>query len=231
MQQKSNNKFLIGLAVALLLPLSFYVVINGMSKGKIPHVPKYQLAEGVDANGDTVYHKTADIVLYNQFGQQVSLNNDLKGKMLVVNFFFTRCQTICPKMSTNMQLLQKAFKKDNKKENSLDTAVQFLSITVDPANDSIPAIRAYADRYHANPDHWWFLTGNREAIYNFARNELHISMQPGDGGIDDFIHSEKFVLIDTARYVRGYYIGTDTADVIKCADDIVILTKQKHAKK
>jgi protein SCO1/2 len=231
MQKKSNNKFLIGLAVALLLPLSFYLVISWLSKSKVPHLPKYQIVERITPDGDTIYHKTADIELINQFGEKVSLNKDLKGKMLVVNFFFTRCETICPKMSGNMYMLQKAFKKDNKKENSLDTAVQFISITVDPSNDSVPVIRSYADKYRANPDHWWFLTGDRTAIYNFARNELHITMQPGDGGADDFIHSQKMVLIDTARYVRGYYDGTDTADVIRCADDVVILTKQKNKKK
>lgn len=222
---------MIGLAVALLLPLSFYLVISNMSKTKVPVVPSYMFAEGVDANGDTVYHKIADLVLVNQYGETKSLNKDLKGKMLVVDFMFTRCQTICPILSGNIGMLQKAFKKDSKKENSLDTAVQFISITVDPLNDSVPVLRAYADRFHANPDHWWFLTGDRKAIYDFARNELHLAIQPADGGADDFVHSEKLVLIDTARYVRGYYNGTDTSDVIKCADDIVILTKQKHPKK
>lgn len=233
MNQKSkSSKFLIGIAVALLLPLSFWLVINLMSKDKMPKLPKYYIAEGYDAtNKDSIYHQVEDIILTNQFGEQVSLNNDLKGKMVLVNFFFTNCPTICPQISNNMEMLQEAFKKDPKKKTTLDTAIHFISISVDPERDSFPALRKYADKYKANPDHWWFLTGDRQDIYNFARKQLFVTMQEGTGGMDDFIHSEKLVLIDTNRYIRGYYNGRDTADIIRCADDIVILTRQKKKKK
>ncbi|MBL7684203.1 MAG: SCO family protein [Flavipsychrobacter sp.] len=203
-----------------------------MSKDKMPKLPKYYIAEGYDAaNRDSIYHQVADIILTNQFGEHVSLNNDLKGKMVLVNFFFTNCPTVCPQISNNMEMLQDAFKKDPKKKTTLDTAIHFISISVDPERDSFPALRKYADRYKANPDHWWFLTGDRQAIYNFARKQLFVTMQEGTGGMDDFIHSEKLVLLDSNRYIRGYYNGRDTADIIRCADDIVILTRQKKKKK
>ncbi|MBS1774048.1 MAG: SCO family protein [Bacteroidetes bacterium] len=228
----SNKRFFIGIAVAVLLPLSFYLVISFMSKSQVPHLPAYFIAEGYNADTkDSIYHKVGELELINQFGERVSLNKGLKGKMLVVNFIFTHCATTCPKQSANMLMLQNAFRKDPKKENNLDTAVHFISITVDPTNDSFQELRAYADKYHANPDHWWFLTGDRATIYDYARKQLFVTMQPGDGGLDDFIHSEKFVLIDTARYIRGYYNGTDPMDVNRCANDIVILTKQKSKRK
>lgn len=231
-QQKKSSKFLIGLAVALLLPLSFWLIINWMSKEKMPKLPKYYIAEGYNAETkDSIYHQVEEITLTNQFGEQVSLNKDLKGKMVVVNFFFTNCPDVCTKMSGNIEMLQQAFQKDPKKKTTLDTAIHFISISVDPERDTFKALRLYADRYKANPDHWWFLTGSRQAIYNFARKQLFVTMQPGDGGLDDFIHSEKLVLLDTNRYIRGYYNGTDTADIIRCADDIVILTRQKKKKK
>lgn len=231
-QKKTGSKFIIGIAVALLLPLSFWLVINMLSKEKMPKLPRYYVAKGYDAEAkDSIYHRVEELTLTNQFGEQVSLNKDLKGKMVLINFFFTNCPSICPQISSNIEMLQDAFKKDPKKKTTLDTAVHFISISVDPERDSFPALRAYADRYKANPDHWWFLTGNRQTIYNFARKQLFVTMQEGSGGIDDFIHSEKLVLLDSNRYIRGYYNGRDTADIIRCADDIVILTRQKRKKK
>ena len=126
-----------------------------------------------------------------------------------------------------MRLLQTGFRKDPKKENNLDDVVQFVSITVNPERDSFPVLRTYADRYGANPDHWWFLTGDKKEIYNYARNELQLITGPGDGGAEDFIHSERFVLLDKDRHIRGYYNGLNDTDVRKCADDIVLLTLEK----
>ncbi len=232
----SNNKrknIFLALAVAVLLPLFFYAITAIMSKDKL-HVPKRYIVDHVedlpDGAKDTVYHKVEDITLTNQFGKQVSINQDYKGKILVVNLMFTSCPTICPRLTGNILQLQKAFKQDYKKS-ALDTAIQLISITVDPERDSFPALRKYADAHNVNHKTWAFLTGDRAEIYDFARNQLFINMQEGSGGVDDMIHSEKLVLIDTSRVIRGYYSGTDTAELIRCADDIVILTKEKRRKK
>jgi cytochrome oxidase Cu insertion factor (SCO1/SenC/PrrC family) len=85
---------------------------------------------------DSVFHQVADVELTNQLGQKVSLNKDLKGKMLVIDFFFTTCPSICPLLTTNMHRLQTSYKKDPKKEASLDTVVQFISIQVNPERDT-----------------------------------------------------------------------------------------------
>ena len=149
----------------------------------------------------------------------------------MIDFFFSTCPSVCPRLSKNMKQLQTSFRKDTKKEASLDTIVQFISITVNPEHDSFPVLRKYADRFGANHDHWWFLTGSKKTIYDFARNELHLTVGPGDGGADDFIHTEQFALIDKDRYIRGYYNGTNDTSVRKCADDIVLLTmERKHGK-
>ena len=130
-----------------------------------------------------------------------------------------------------MKLLQKSFRKDPKKEASLDTVVQFISITVTPERDSFQALRKYADHNGVNHDNWSFLTGDKKTIYDFARNELNVSTGPGDGGADDFIHTDRFVLIDKDRFIRGYYKGTSDSEARKCADDIVLLTMEwKHVK-
>lgn len=204
-----------------------------MSKGQVK-MPGHYVVERVDsskAKPDTVYHKVNDLVLTNQLGQKVSLNNDLKGKMLVIDFFFTTCPSICPKLSSTMRLLQVSFKKDTKKETSLENDVQLISITVDPIRDSFQRMRAYADRYGANHDHWWFLTGDKKTIYDYARNELHLQVGPGDGSAEDFIHTEQITLLDKDRYVRGYYNGLNDTAARKCADDIVLLNlERKHVK-
>ena len=236
-EKRSNSKFFIGIAVAVLVPLSCFFVVSELSKKKERRMPRYYGVERTDSvivNGktpDTVFHKVTDLVLVNQFGKKVSINNDLKGKILVIDFFFTTCPSICPRLTTNMKMLQKLFKKDPKKEGSLDTVVQLISITVNPGRDTFGAMRIYADRYGVNHDNWSFLTGDKKTIYDFARNELHLTVGPGDGGADDFIHTEQLTLFDKDRYIRGYYDGLNDTSVIKCADDIVLLTMEwKHGK-
>jgi protein SCO1/2 len=234
-QKKSNNKFLIGIAVAFLLPLSLYLIVNKLSKGKVK-LPQHYIIERIDSSGnppkyDTTYHQVGDLVLTNQVGEKVSLNTDLKDKMVVIDFFFTECSSTCPKLSKSMHTLQSGFRKDPKKEANLNNDVHFISITVMPEHDSFQVLRTYADHYDANPDHWWFLTGDKKTIYEFARKQLGLVTGPGDGGADDFIHSEKLVLLDKNRFIRGYYNGLNDTDVRKCADDIVLLTLEKDRKK
>lgn len=218
------------MAVAFLLPLSFYLVVKLMSKDNID-LPDYFVVDRVDTvveKGktyyDSVYHRVADIELTNQFGETVSINKGMGDKIVVINFFFTTCPTVCPKLTQHVKMIQRAFKKN-------DTTVHLISITVDPEKDSFPAIRAYADKNGVNHDHWWFLTGDREKIYNYAYNELHVVMGEGGQGVDDFIHTQKLVLLDKERHIRGYYDGLDTAELRRCADDIILLTMEKKHKR
>jgi len=232
-----SGKIILGLAVALLLPLSFYLVAKLLHKDRI-YLPAYYLPDGCDSimvDGkfvcDTLYHQLNDITLYNQLGEKVSLNQDLSGKILVVNFFFTGCATTCPKLMSNMAMLQKAFRDDPKKEFKVSQTIQFLSISVTPEIDSPAVLRAYAERYNANHDKWWLLTGDKSSIYQYARKELGLITGSGEGGMDDFIHSDRVVLIDSSRYVRGYYDGLDAIALKKCAEDAVLLTMEKKRKK
>lgn len=236
MAEKKNKRFLLGLAVVVLLPLSFYMIAKLLSKDKID-LPDYYIVDGVDTvieDGttyyDSVYHQVKDNTLINQFGEEVAVNKDLKDKIVVVNFFFTTCPTICPKLTEHVKMLQHAFRK-NKVKNTNDTAVHFVSISIDPERDSFPAVREYADNYGANHDNWWFLTGEREKIYDYAHNELHVVMGAEGGGADESIHTQKLVLLDKERHIRGYYDGLDTAELRRCADDVILLTLEKKRKR
>ncbi len=122
-----------------------------------------------------------------------------------------------------MTMLQKAFRKN-------DTTVQLISITIDPENDSVAALKAYAERFKANPDHWWFLTGDRSMIYNYVYKELKLMIKPSDAGAEELDHTPTIVLIDKDRYVRGYYNGLDTIALKYCADDIGLLSMEKNRK-
>ena len=179
---------------------------------------------------DTVWHQVSNISLTNQLGEQVSLD-DLKGKVIIADFFFTRCPSICPTLTRNMKELQNALKMKNPRRKIDSAFVQFLSFSVDPERDSVPVLKKYADRYGVNHDSWWLLTGSKKEIYDFALNELKLGLQDGGTVDSNFIHTGKFVMLDKERIVRGYYDGLDTLSLSKLAEDLTLLLLEKDRKK
>jgi protein SCO1/2 len=158
----------------------------------------------------------------NQLGQEVELNQ-LRGKILVIDFFFSRCPSICPGLARNMKKLQDSFQKN-------DSIVQFISISVDPEHDSVAQLRKFADRFNVNHDTWWFVTGNKKDIYDFALNELKASI--ADVNVDTaFIHTENFFLLDSSHVVRGWYNGFDTLKLARLAMDIPTLMLERDRKR
>lgn len=230
MAKNKTVKYIMGIAVAVVLPLSFYFITRMFSDGRLKIPARYRI-ERVDTVSvqdgirlDTVYHKVKDLTLVNQLGQTISLNKDLKDKILVVDFIFTNCPTICPTLTQHMNELQKAYVKKNPE------LVQFISISVDPERDSVTALRAYADRFGADHDRWYFLTGNKDSIFQYAKQELGLVLADADVP-GDVVHSNKMVLIDTARIVRGYYNGLDKKETKEVANNIYILSVEKNKKK
>lgn len=217
----------LALLLAILLPLCGYWIVKYYSKNAV-HVPKHYFYDSVVVNNnngkitnDTIWHQVKSIPFVNQLGQKVSLD-DLKGKIIVMDFFFTRCPSICPGLARNMKKLQDSFIKN-------DSIVQFLSISVDPEYDSVHHLRKFADRFEANHDTWWFLTGDRKEIYDFANKEIKANIY--DPGIDTaFIHTENFFLLDSNRVVRGFYNGFDTLALSKLARDIPTLLLERNKK-
>ena len=214
--------------LAVLLPVISYLLVRYYSNRDVqmPHRYFYDsvniIEKGGKTNEDTVWHHVSDMVFTNQYGKKVSFT-DLKGKIIVLDFFFTRCPTICPKLAKAMKRLQNSFI-------STDSIVQFISVTVDPLHDSVAQLRNWAEKYNVNPDNWWLLTGNRDSIYHFAINEIKASI--ADVNVDTaFIHTEDFFLLDKERIVRGWYNGLDSIAQKKLVRDIPLLMLEKDRKK
>lgn len=215
--------------MAILIPLAGYLIVDHYGKN-IVHVPRFYIAERVDSvvkdgkmTYDTIYHQVKNFTLTNQLGEKVNLD-DAKNRILVVDFFFTSCPTICPTLTANLKIVQEAF-------NTHDTLIQILSLSVDPERDTVQKLKHYADKHNIDPKNWWLLTGDKKEIYDIARHEFFVNAVQGDGGPDDFIHTEKFVVIDKDRYIRGYYNGLDTNDVRRMVNDIAVLHIAKDKKK
>lgn len=231
-----NKKSLMGLAVAVLLPVFCYLVLKYASDQAVDMPRKYLLDTVVTRinNGktitDSIWHTTANIRLQNQLGDTVSLY-DKQGKIIVADFFFTHCAGICPKLTANMAKLQQSFIRGGDTRKKIDTSiVQFISFTVDPERDSVPVLKNYADRFGVNPDNWWMLTGSKDSIYKFAFEELKVDKFSEEPITPDFVHTSRFVLIDKKYQVRGYYNGLDSVSLAKLARDIGVLMLEKDTK-
>lgn len=159
-------------------------------------------------------HRLLDFALTDQLGRTVTLA-DARGKVVLADFFFTTCTSICPKMTTQMERVQAAYKDEPR--------VLILSHSVTPEVDSVPVLRTYADLHGADPEQWRFLTGDRRQIYMLARKSWFAVKDTGDGGPDDFVHTENFILADTLGRLRGFYDGTNPTDVDRAIGDIAKL--------
>ncbi len=162
-------------------------------------------------------HRVASFVLINQNGKTIT-EADFKNKIYVADFFFTRCQTICPVMTGNMADLQEYFKNDDE--------IKFLSHSVTPVMDSVPILRAYATKKGVIDGKWDITTGDKKHIYDLARKSYFAVLDEGDGGDQDFIHTEQFILVDNNKQIRGFYDGTDKSEMQRIIKDIEILKKE-----
>lgn len=180
---------------------------------------------------DTIWHKLPDFSLTNQLGRQVSWE-DIGEKIVVADFFFTRCPTICTRLTMNMKKLQDGITNSKKVGTKEAEFIHFLSFSIDPERDSVKQLKKWADRFQVNPFNWWLLTGDKKTIYDLAGEE-HMKLTAVDGkGVDtSFIHTDFMVLIDRNRNIRGYYHGLDSADIFRLSNDIVLLSLEKDPKR
>ncbi len=167
-------------------------------------------------------HKVKPFAFINQEGKTIT-NADVEGKIYVVEYFFTTCKGICPRMNENMSKVYAAYRGKND--------VMILSHTVDPLKDTVGAMKAYSLRFDADPKQWEFLTGSKKELYDMARYSYLVTAADDTAITDiesDFIHTDRFVLVDRGGRIRGQYKGTDIGEVNQLIGDIGELLKEKE---
>jgi protein SCO1/2 len=243
-----NKKALYGILIALAIPLVAYFIMRLVPTVMPPHRIFFDSVTTKISKGKEVVHTVSSHVpefsLTNQLGQKVSWKdlmyqkNDstIEGKIVVIDFFFTHCPTICPTMTRNMKLLRDNIKSNDAAGNREADFVQFLSVSVDPERDSAAELKKWADRFQINPQNWWLLTGNKKEIYDWAKNGLKLAVVDGGNVDSNFMHPQLFMLLDKDRVIRArkdkdgnvkMYNGLDSTDLRNIAEDIVLLSLEK----
>lgn len=218
-----KNKFInitLLIAVAGLLGYAFFIHDNAKP---IRYLAIFGPKEYEAKNGktDTTYHTVQDFSFTDQDGKTVT-QKDLDGSVYVADFFFTTCHSICPIMSTKMERVYETYRGNPE--------VKFISHTVDPEVDSVKQLKDYAIKHNADSRQWMFVTGDKKHLYDIARTGYFLDAQKGDGGPDDFIHTQNFALVDKDKRIRGYYDGTDSTDMAQLSKDIGLLLEEYHYK-
>ena len=170
-----------------------------------------------DAGYDSI-HSIPPFSFTNQNGETVT-EKTVANKIYVADFFFTRCGSICPKMTANMGILQNKYKDD--------AEVLLVSHSVTPDIDSVPVLKRYAENKNIISGKWQLLTGDKTKIYVLAKQQYYAGdtigyYQTGN----EFLHTENFILIDKKRRIRGVYNGTLPVEMDRLIDDITTLKKE-----
>lgn len=164
------------------------------------------------------FHRISPFKLINQEGEIITEKN-FADKIYVVDFFFTICPGICPKMTDNMAILQDEFLNDDD--------VLLLSHSVMPESDSVSVLKRYAENKGILSHKWQLATGTQQEIYKLGRKDYFVEEDLGlEKEIDEFLHTENFVLMDKNRHIRGIYNGLNKTSINQLITDIKTLKKE-----
>lgn len=209
-----SNLAIVALASAAIISVAYYYYSR---EEPLPKIEPRQLDRSlVDPSMITASdHRVSGFSLIDQTGGALD-SSFVQDKIYVADFFFTTCQTICPRMTGKMGVVADHFS-DNEQ-------LRFLSFSVIPEEDTPELLSAYANAYGIRDEQWRLLTGEKSAIYELARKS-YFTLKPaeagqGDGGTSDFIHTNNFVLVDKEKKIRGYYDGTSDLDIERLIKDL-----------
>lgn len=214
----------VGLLLSMLI-LSCNTVSKKEKVSRVDTLPYYNDASftPIWVNNQSIttdsLHRIPPFSLINQLGDTIT-ERDFEDKIYVTDFFFTSCPGICPKMTSNMLLLQKEFIKDKE--------ILLLSHSVTPEYDSVPILKNYADTKGVVPQKWHLVTGTRKDIYDLGRYAYFVEEDLGvPKDQNDFLHTENFVLVDKNRHIRGIYNGLNKTAISQLIADIKTLKREK----
>jgi protein SCO1/2 len=208
--------FLVFSAITLTV---FYIALK--PKKSLPiYSPSMVNPELVDSTVQYIskYHKIAEFSFINQNGKLIT-QKDYENKVFVADFFFTTCGSICPKMTTNLVEVQKAFINNPK--------VMLLSHSVMPDVDDVKILKQYAIKNGVIDSKWNLVTGDKKAIYTMARKSYLAVKMGKPNELYDMVHTENFVLVDTKMQVRGFYDGTKKEAISQLIEDIHFLCEEQ----
>jgi protein SCO1 len=210
---KKYKLFLLTLVIFAIVFLTISYKLLSKNKGLPIINPSEVNPELVDTTIQykSKYHTIANFSFTNQNGKTIT-QNDYEGKIYVADFFFTTCQTICPKMTGNMEKVQKAIINNPK--------VKLLSFSVQPEYDTPAVLKKYAQEKGVLDEKWNLVTGNKREIYYLARKSYLAVKTGSPNELYDMVHTENFVLIDSKKRIRGFYDGTSESDIEKLITDI-----------
>jgi len=199
--------------------LAFSLLLTGCEHvAKLPYYNSKDFTPmWIKPSAATSLHRIAPFSFVDQNGQPVT-EKTVAGKISVANFMFTGCPGLCPRMTTNLETVQKAFEHGS--------TVVLISHSVAPESDSIPALKRFAAEHHAVDGQWHFVTGDRAAIYRTARESYfadEAGSVPDAGG--DFLHTEKVFLVDDNGHLRGVYNGELPTEMERLKEDIRTLKR------
>ncbi|MEL6560710.1 MAG: SCO family protein [Bacteroidota bacterium] len=218
------------LQILQVILISSVVLLSGCyssskeSNSRVDRLPYYQEAtftpvwfESKDDVPDD-FHQIPSFSLINQLGDTVT-EKSVAGKIYVTDFFFTVCPGICPKMTSNMSLIQEEFLQDE--------TVMLLSHSVTPESDSVSVLKNYAELKGIIADKWHLLTGPRQEIYDLGRSQYFVEEDLGiEKDADEFLHTENFVLVDKDLRIRGIYNGLKKTSINQLIADIKTLKSE-----
>lgn len=164
------------------------------------------------------FHKIPDFDLVNQLGDTIT-QKTFENKLYITDFFFTSCPGICLKMTENMSKIQEEFRDDSE--------IVLLSHSVTPSIDSVSVLNEYAVKHDVIANKWHLVTGDKMEIYDLGRKQYFVENDLGiPKDINDFLHTENFLLIDKNKHIRGIYNGLNRASIEQLITDVKALKKE-----
>jgi len=167
---------------------------------------------------DTLYHTIPDITLIDQDSQVLHIST-LKDKIILADFFFTSCPSICPKVTKEMVRLYDRYKDDDR--------VIMISHTIDQMNDSVSVLNRYAMNLGVDTKSWKFVTGEKDSIFHLA-DQYFVSVVEDPLAPKGFDHSGRIIMLDKNRRVRGFCEGTDPESVTAFFETVDKLLKEEY---
>ncbi len=218
MNTAKNNFLLLTLsAVGLGIVLGTFLWL------KLQPPDGYRLSEGKSLEGFSDFGSVPEFSLTERSGKNTTLA-ELRGKVWIADFIYTSCTDTCPLQSAEMAKLQEYW--------SGRRDVRLVSFSVDPERDTPQVLARYAEHFKADADRWLFLTGNRREILRLVEEGFRLSATPvlaGGAEEDVILHSPRFVLIDRAAQIRGYYDSRDAAALERLnKDTLTLLSNRKE---